>query len=57
MWKPETDNKILPIRLPQWRDNRKKYNIQSDIRTLLGKVFEAEKMMRFLREIGMFEEI
>ena len=33
------------------------YNIQGDIRTLLEKDCEVEKMMRFLREIGMFEEI
>ena len=40
-----------------WRDSRKKYNIQGDVRTLLGKDCEVEKMMRFLREIGIFEEI
>ena len=38
-------------------DSRKKHNIQGDIRTLLGKDCEVEKMMRFLREIGIFEEI
>ena len=40
----------------QFRDSRRKYNIQSDIRTQ-GKDCEVEKMMRFLREIGIFEEI
>ena len=35
---------------PQWWDSRKKHNIQGDIRTLLGKECEVEKMMRFLRE-------
>ena len=34
---------------------QKKYNIQGDIRTLLGKDCEMEKKMRFLREIGIFE--
>ena len=57
MWKPETNNKTLPTRLSQWRDNRKKYNIQGDIRTLLGKDSEVEKIMRFLKRIRMFEEI
>ena len=41
----------------QWRDSRKKYNIQGDIKTLLGKSCEVEKMMRFLIEAEMFEEI
>ena len=35
----------------------KEHHIQSDIRTLLGKDCDVEKMMRFLREIGLFEEI
>ena len=41
----------------QWKNSRKKHNIQSDIRTLLGKDCEVEKIMRFLNGIGMFEEI
>ena len=57
MRKPNTNNKTLPTRLPQWRDSRKKYNIQGDMRTLLGKSWEVEKMMRFLKETEMFEEI
>ena len=57
MWKPEPNNKTFPTRLPQWRDSRKKHNIQGDIRTLLGKDCEVEKKMRFLREIGMFGEM
>ena len=59
MWKPELNNITLPKRqeCPQWRDSRKKHNIQGDIRTLLGKECEVEKMMRFLRDIGLFEEI
>ena len=57
IWKPETNNKTLLKRLPQWRDSRKKYNIQGDIRTLLGKSCEVVKMMRFLKETEMFGEI
>ena len=57
MWKPEPNNKTFLTRLPQWRDSRKKHNIQGDIRTLLGKECEVEKMMRFLRERELFEEI
>ena len=56
MLKPETDNKTLPTGLPQWRD-RKKYNIHSDIRTLLGKSCKVEKVMKFLKETEMFEKI
>ena len=52
---PEINNKTFPVRLPQWRARRK--SIQGGIRTLLGKDYEVEKMMRFLRDIGMFEEI
>ena len=41
----------------KFRDSRKKHNIQGDIRTLLRKDCEVEKMMRLLREIEIFEEI
>ena len=34
---------------PEWRDSRKKHNFQGDIKILLGKDCEVEKMMRFLR--------
>ena len=37
--------------------NKKKHNIQGDIKTQLGQDFEVVKIMRFLRQIGMFEEI
>ena len=52
MWTPEPNKKTLSTRLPQLRQSRRKHNIQGDIRTLLGKEFEVEKMIRFLREIG-----
>ena len=55
IWKPDPNNKTFPTRMPQWRDSRKKYNIKGDIRTLLGKEREVEKMMRFLREIRAFQ--
>ena len=41
----------------QWRDSRKKHNLQGDIRTLLGKDCEVEKAMRIHKDIGIFEEI
>ena len=41
---------------PQWWDIRKKYNIQGDIRTLLGKECEVEKM-RFLKGLGKIDLI
>ena len=43
--------------IPQWRDSIKKHNIQGDIRTLLGRNCEMEKIMRILKGIEMFEEI
>ena len=55
MWNPEPKNKILPTRLPQRRDSKKKHNFQDDIMTLLGKDLEVEKKMRFFKGIGMFE--
>ena len=36
---------------------QKEHNIQGDISALLGKDCEVEKIMRFLKEIGMFEKI
>ena len=55
-------NRILTIKhclhdCPQWRDIRKKYNIHGDIETLLGKNCEVEKIMRFLKETEIYEEI
>ena len=40
----------------QWRDSRKKHNIQANISVLLGKDCEVEKIMRSFKEIGMFEK-
>ena len=56
MLKPEPNNKTLPTRLPQWRDNRKNHNIQGDMRTLLGKECEVEKM-RSLKGLGKIDWI
>ena len=36
---------------------QKTYNTQSDIRTLLRRDCEAEKIMRYLKDRGVFEEI
>ena len=36
-------NKLSEKDCPQWRDSRTKYNIQDDIRTLLGKDCEVEQ--------------
>ena len=37
--------------------NQEKYNIPNDIKTLLGNKCEVKKIMTFLKEIEMFEEI
>ena len=57
MQKFSRNNKTVPTRLPQWRNSRKKRNIQGDVRTLLEKDCEMEIMMRFLGDIRIFEEI
>ena len=36
---------------------QKKYNIQSDIKTLLGNDSKVEKIIKFFKEIEIFEEI
>ena len=36
---------------------QKKYNIKSDIRTLLGRDCEVEKVMKYFKDIRVFEEI
>ena len=40
--------------MEEWQ---KKYNIQSDIKTILGKGCDVEKLMKFLEEMEVFEEI
>ena len=40
---------------PQWKNSRKKYNIQGVIRTLLGRDFEVK--ITFLNRTWMFKEI
>ena len=57
MWKSKSNNKTLPTRLPSMEGHRAKYNIRGDIRALLGEDCELEQMMKFLKEIGKFEEI
>ena len=57
IWKSETNNKTLLTTLLLMERQQKKYNIQGDMRTLLGKDCEVEKIIRFLKRIGMFVEI
>ena len=57
MQRPEIKYKVLPTGLFPMEGQQKKYNAQSDLRALLGKSCEVEKMMRFLKETKMFEEI
>ena len=40
----------------KWKDSRKIYNIQSDIKKLLGKNCEVEKIMKFIKKINIFEK-
>ena len=57
MWKPEIYNQTLPPRMPQWINSRRKYNIQDDIKTLLGRECEVKKILKFHKQIKKFEEI
>ena len=55
--KEAREGQQLQLDCLQCKDNRKKHNIWSDISTLLGKDCEMEKVMGFLKGIGMFEGI
>ena len=57
MWKPETDNQTLRPEVPSMKEQHKKYKIHDNIKTQLGKDCEVEKVLRFLNEIQIFEEI
>ena len=57
MWKPDTNNQTLTRGVPTIGDTRKKYNIQSVIRMLMRRNCEVEKVTRFLKEVGIFDEI
>ena len=57
MWEPETNNRKLPPGVPQWKKIRKKHKIQWVIKNITGKSCEVVKIMRFLKEIKIFEEI
>ena len=53
MWmNVECKNQTLPC-----GGTPKKYDIQSDIKTLLEKDCEVEKIMKFFKETEMLEEI
>ena len=61
IWNQETsvheERKYCIQECSRKRDRRKNYNIKDNIKTLLGKHYEVEKIMRFLKEIEIFEEI
>ena len=57
MWKSKSNSEALPTRLPSMEGQKKKHNIQGAMGALLGKDCEVEQMMKFLKEIGKFEEI
>ena len=53
-------NQTLTITHCSWNapmeGHQKKSSVQSDIRMLLGKDCEVEKVISFLKEVGVFEE-
>lgn len=40
----------------QWMDNKRKYGIHNNNKELLEKNCKVGKVMKFLKEIGMFEQ-
>ena len=57
MRKPDTYNQTLLSGVPPMEGHHKKYNIKSDMKVLQGQDCEVEKIMMFLKEIGVFKEI
>ena len=51
------NNQTLPRGVLPMEGHQKKYNIQSDIRALLIRDCEVDKVMRFLKNLEVFEEI
>ena len=54
MWKPETKNEKITYKTAFNGGTAERNTIS---RALLGKSCEVEKLMRFLKETKMFEEI
>ena len=51
MLKPDTNNQTLASGVPTMEGHqKKKYNIQGDIRMLLGRDCDIEKVMRNLKD-------
>ena len=42
---------------PQWREERKKHGMEGNVEKTLGKECEMAKLMRFLKEINVYEDI
>ena len=57
MWKLETNNKAFASLSTSMEEDQKKNNIQSDIIILLGRDCEVKKVMRFLKDVEVLEEI
>ena len=57
MWKPDINNQTLPHGVPQMERHQITYNIQRNTKFLLGSDCEAENVMKFLKDIGVFVKI
>ena len=55
MRKPENDSETLSAGMPPME--RRKHDVEGDIEKVLGKDCEVGKVMRFLKEIKMYEKI
>ena len=42
---------------PQWKEERRKHGIESDMKKILRIECEVAKVMRFLKEINIYEEV
>ena len=53
----EKEDQTLPLGAPTMEKQQKRINAQGDIKTLLRRDCEEQKVMRFFREMEIFQEI
>ena len=53
----KSEYQTLPTGMPLLEGQQRKFNIQVAMKTLLGRDCEVEKIIKFLKEIEIFEQI
>ena len=56
------DNQITTVKhclqdCPQWREERRKHGMEGDMKKILGRECEVAKVMKYLKEINIYEDI